>query len=388
MKKHYVGRTVAALVLVFILCSYSWAARIKDIASIGGVRDNQLIGYGLVVGLDGSGDSVKNGFTDQTLSNLLSRQGLSMRDKALKSDNIASVMVTALLPPFAKIGAAIDVMVSSIGDASSLLGGTLLMTPLRGADGKIYAVAQGPVTVGGFSAGGASGKVSKNHTTAGSVPNGGLVERELHYAFDETRNFMINLHRPDFTTCTRLAKMLNKKMSGIEAHIADSGTVAVRTKDTFEGNMIALVSAIESLDIPVDSVARVVLNEKTGTVVIGEKVRISTIAIAHGNLSIQIKEQQQVSQPLPFAPGGGRAGAEPTQVNGATIAPGGNTVVTTDTSVNIMEEKKKLMVVPEGVTIQDVVSALNAIGVSPRDLIIILQAIKAAGALQADLVIM
>ncbi len=373
--------------IVFFLSSHSWAARIKDIASIGGVRNNQLIGYGLVVGLDGSGDSIKNGFTDQTLSNLLSRQGLSMRDKTLKSDNIASVMVTALLPPFVKIGAAIDVMVSSIGDAGSLLGGTLLMTPLRGADGKIYAVAQGPVTVGGFSAGGASGKVSKNHTTVGSVPNGGLVERELAYAFDESRNFMINLHRPDFTTCTRLADTLNQKMSGIEARIADSGTVAVRTKDTFEGNMVALVSAIERLEIPVDSVARVVLNEKTGTVVIGERVRISTIAIAHGNLSIQIKEQQQVSQPLPFAPGG-QAGAGPTQVGGATIASGGNTVVTSDTSVNIMEEKKKLMVVPEGVTIQDVVSALNAIGVSPRDLIIILQAIKAAGALQADLVIM
>lgn len=373
--------------VVLFLSSHSWAARIKDIASIGGVRNNQLIGYGLVVGLDGSGDSIKNGFTDQTLSNLLSRQGLSMRDKTLKSDNIASVMVTALLPPFVKIGAAIDVMVSSIGDADSLLGGTLLMTPLRGADGKIYAVAQGPVTVGGFSAGGASGKVSKNHTTVGSVPNGGLVERELTYAFDESRNFMINLHRPDFTTCTRLADTLNQKMSGIEARIADSGTVAVRTKDTFEGNMVALVSAIERLEIPVDSVARVVLNEKTGTVVIGERVRISTIAIAHGNLSIQIKEQQQVSQPLPFAPGG-QAGAGPTQVGGATIASGGNTVVTSDTSVNIMEEKKKLMLVPEGVTIQDVVSALNAIGVSPRDLIVILQAIKAAGALQADLVIM
>lgn len=387
MKQHHLARTAAALMVVLFLSSHSWAARIKDIASIGGVRNNQLIGYGLVVGLDGSGDSIKNGFTDQTLSNLLSRQGLSMRDKTLKSDNIASVMVTALLPPFVKIGAAIDVMVSSIGDADSLLGGTLLMTPLRGADGKIYAVAQGPVTVGGFSAGGASGKVSKNHTTVGSVPNGGLVERELTYAFDESRNFMINLHRPDFTTCTRLADTLNQKMSGIEARIADSGTVAVRTKDTFEGNMVALVSAIERLEIPVDSVARVVLNEKTGTVVIGERVRISTIAIAHGNLSIQIKEQQQVSQPLPFAPGG-QAGAGPTQVGGATIASGGNTVVTSDTSVNIMEEKKKLMLVPEGVTIQDVVSALNAIGVSPRDLIVILQAIKAAGALQADLVIM
>jgi len=381
------SKVLAVFLLFFYFCSYSHAARLKDIAGIGGVRDNQLIGYGLVVGLDGSGDSIKNGFTDQTLANLLTRQGLSMRDNMLKSDNIASVMVTAVLPPFSKTGSQIDVTVSSIGDADSLLGGTLLMTPLRGADGKIYAVAQGAVTVGGFSAGGASGRISKNHATVGTIMNGAFVERELFHNFQVKKDFTVNLNRPDFTTCTRMANMLNEKINDIRAKIVDSGTVAVEIENSFEGNITALVSAIEHLEIPVDSVATVVLNEKTGTVVIGEKVRISTVAIAHGNLSIQIKDQQQVSQPMPFAPAGrGRVihGANA----GTTIAQGGNTVVTTDTSVNIMEEKKKLMVVPEGITIQDVVRALNAIGVSPRDLIIILQAIKAAGALQAELVIM
>lgn len=383
-----IKQAVVVVIIVLLAASPLSAARIKDIADIGGVRDNQLIGYGLVVGLNGTGDSVKNGFTSETLANLLSRQGLSMKDKTLKSDNVAAVMITAQLPPFAKVGTRIDVMVSSVGDSSSLQGGTLLMTPLRGADSNIYAVAQGAVTIGGFSAGGGGTGITKNHATVGRISNGALIEREVHYEFTHKRAFTINLHRPDFTTCNSLAAILKERIPYVDAKLIDSNTVAVSMKESYSGDIVALVSSIENLDIPVDSVAMVVLNEKTGTVVMGDKVRISTIAIAHGNLSIQIKETQQVSQPLPFAPSA-PAGSGPTQINGgAAMAPGGQTVVTTDTSVDVMEEKKQLMVVPQGVTIQEVVNALNAVGVSPRDLIAILQTIKAAGALQADLIIL
>ena len=362
------------------------AARIKDISAIGGVRENQLIGYGLVVGLMGTGDDVKNGFTRETIANMLSRHGLSMRDRSIKSDNIAAVMVTALLPPFAKTGARIDVTVSSIGDAESLSGGQLLMTPLRAADGEIYALAQGPLVLGGFSAGGANASVTKNQTNVGMIANGAFVEREVKYPFAQDRKFTINLYQPDFTMATKLASTLVSTIKGLEAQAIDSGTITVSFGNSFEGNMAQMIAAVENIDVSVESVAVVVMNEKTGTVVMGESVRISTVAIAHGNLSIQIKEDQNVSQPLPFAPQPPR-GSRPTanRKEGTIVAPGGQTVVTTDTTVNVQEEKKQLMVIPKGVTIQDVVMALNAIGVSPRDLITIIQTIKAAGALQADL---
>ena len=370
-----------------VVVSYAYGARIKDIASIGGVRDNQLHGYGLVIGLDGTGDSVKNGFTDQTLANMLTRQGLAMKNKtsSLKADNVAAVMVTAKLPAFAKIGTKIDVMVSSIGDADSLLGGTLPMTSLVGADGRVYATAQGPMVIGGFSAGGSGAKASKNHTTVGRIPNGASVERELKYDFDKKKKFTLNLHNPDFTTCERMAKVIRSQLIDIKAEFIDSGSITVYIKDSFNKNIVDLISIIENLDVPVDSAAVVVMNEKTGTIVMGENVRISTVAVAHGNLSIHIREDKQVSQPLPFAPAP-PIGSSPAKVgNGVTMAPGGQTVVTTQTSVGVSEEKKKLMVVHNGVTIQEVVNALNAIGVSSRDLIDILQTIKAAGVLQAEL---
>ncbi len=392
MKSKSSSRDIFKYAAIFVLIglmslSNAYAARIKDIASIGGVRDNQLSGYGLIVGLNGTGDSITNGFTNQTLANLLSSQGLSMKDKTLKAKNVAAVMVTAKLPPFAKTGMRIDAMVSSLGDCTSLLGGTLLMTPLRGADNKIYAVVQGPVTIGGFSAGGSGTGITKNITTAGRVINGAFIERELHYDFAQKREFTINLNRPDFTTCRGLEVILSGKIPDVNAKIIDSNTVAVSLKDSYKGSIVTLVSDIENLDIPVDSVATVVMNEKTGTVVMGSKVRISTVAIAHGNLSIRIKETQNVSQPLPFAPS--PSSSAPTEIEGGTtIAPGGQTVVTTDKSVGVIEEKRKLMIVPQGISIQEVVNALNAIGVSPRDLITILQTIKAAGALQADLMIL
>lgn len=369
--------------------TFSYAARIKDIAAIGGVRDNQLIGYGIVVGLAGTGDDLtKNLFTTESLANIMVRQGLTMRDKTatMKADNVAAVMVTASLPPFAKIGTKIDVSVSSLGSAKSLLGGTLLLTPLRGVNGEVYAVAQGAVTLGGFSAGGAGGGVSKNHTTAGSIANGAFVEKELKYEFGQKRSLMINLQRPDFTTASRMATIINKAMDFVEAKQIDSFSVSVRAKDAFEGSLSELVYFIESLNVPVDASAVVVMNEKTGTVVMGDNVRISTVAVAHGNLSIQIKEDAKVSQPLPFAPAAPAGSTAPVPGPGGTIiAPGGQTVITPQTTVNVKEEKKFLLMVPQGVTIYDVVRALNSLGVSPRDLITILQAIKAAGALQADL---
>jgi len=387
MKIQRLKITFLVLLIIFVSVSICWGARIKDISSIGGVRDNQLIGYGVVVGLAGTGDDLtKNLFTASSLANIMNNQGLSMKDKtsALKADNIAAVMVTATLPPFVKNGSKIDVMVSSVGSAKSLLGGTLLLTPLRGADGEVYAVAQGALSLGGYSAGGAGGGGTvKNHTRVGRISNGATVEKELAYDFDKQRVMMINLQQPDFTTSSRLAAAVNKALSFAEAKQIDAFSVSVKAKESFTGSLSELVYHVESLDVPVDTPATVILNEKTGTVVMGENVRISTVAVAHGNLSIQIKEEAKVSQPLPFAPG---ASGVPVRVpGGTTIAPGGQTVVTTQSTVNVNEEKRQLLVVPQSVTIFDVVRALNAIGVSPRDLITILQSIKAAGALQADI---
>ncbi len=390
MRKQMALRSVWFLpLLALFLVSTAEAARIKDIAGIGDIRDNQLIGYGLVVGLAGTGDDVKNGFTRETLSNLLVRQGLSTRDRVLTSKNIAAVMVTAQLPPFAKIGSKLDVTVSSLGDAKSLQGGTLLMTPLRGADGEIYAVAQGAVTVGGFSAAGASGSsVSKNHTTAGNIANGALIEKELKYDLADIQRISINLYQPDFTTATRLAASINGKIGAVEAKAVDSGSVLVEMKPSARGDVASLVSLIENIEVSIDGPAVVVLNERTGTVVMGENVRISTVAVAHGNLSIQIREEKEVSQPMPFAPEQQGRSAPVDAGGGVTVAPGGQTVVTPRSEVGVSEEKKGLLVMPRGVTIQDVVRGLNAMGVSPRDLITILQTIKAAGALQADLKIL
>jgi flagellar P-ring protein precursor FlgI len=260
------------------------------------------------------------------------------------------------------------------------------MTLLKGADGEVYAVAQGSVTIGGFSASGAAGGgVTKNHTTAGRITNGATVEKELPYEFGKDRVLLINLYQPDFTTSARLAEVINSSLHNVEVKLVDSSSVSVNIKNNVGMNIVQLVSLIENLDVSVDYAAVVVMNEKTGTVVMGENVRISTVAIAHGNLSIQIKEEKKVSQPLPFAPGAPAGGTAPTKTGGVIMAPGGQTVVTPESQVTVAEEKKQLLVVPRGVTIQEVVRALNAIGVSPRDLITIMQAIKAAGALQADL---
>lgn len=377
------------LAVSLVAASDSRAIRIKDIASIGGVRDNQLISYGLIVGLAGTGDSIENGFTKETLANMLSRQGLAMKEssrKDLSSNNVAAVMITAKLPPFSKIGTKIDVMVSSIGDAKSLRGGTLLMTPLKGVDGKVYAVAQGAISVGGYSAGGSGSKKAKNHPTVGRIINGAFVERELKYDVEKWKSLAINLYRPDFATATGMAAAINAIGAKVDARLVDSATVMIDITESFDKSIVAFIAVVENIDVKVDCPAVVVIDEKTGTVVMGENVRISTVAVAHGNLYIQIKEEKNVSQPQPFSPSPPRFGAGATDAgDGTVIAPGGQTVVTTKTAVNVGEEKNKLVMVPKGITIQEVVRALNAIGVSPGDLITILQTIKSAGALQADL---
>jgi flagellar P-ring protein precursor FlgI len=378
--------------LIILLVTVFWlpgafGARLKDIASIKGIRTNQLIGYGLVVGLNGSGDKGGMDFTIQGLANMLERMGIRVSAEDLKVNNVAAVMVNATLPPFARIGKKIDVIVSSIGDAKNLQGGTLLLTPLKGVDGKIYALAQGPLSIGGFSTGGAAGGgVTKNHPTVGRISGGATVEREIPLSLRDKSELTVILNSPDFTTAARVAHMVNEKLGDSFAEPIDSGTIAIKIPDYYREKVVQLLAAVEDVEVIPDSVAKVIVSEKTGTVVIGENVRVQTVAVAHGNLSIQIKETKRVSQPLPFAPRPPAGGATPTQnEEGVIVAPGGSTVVTPESEVAVEEEDNRLLLVPKGRTIGDLVRALNAIGVTPRDLITILQAMKAAGALQAEL---
>jgi len=363
-------------------------ARIKDIASIKGVRSNQLFGYGLVVGLNGSGDKAGTGFTIQGLANMLERMGVHVSADDVKVSNVAAVMVSATLPPFARIGKKIDITLSSIGDAKSMQGGTLLLTPLKGVDGKVYALAQGAVSIGGFSAGGAAGGgVTKNHPTVGRISGGATIEKELPLSIMERKELTIMLDNHDFNTATRVADAINARLKENCVKPVDSGTLKLRVPEAYQDKVVSLIANIGNLEVTPDSVAKVIVNEKTGTVVIGENVRIQRVAVAHGNLSIQIKETQEVSQPLPFSPSGG--GGAPSQMDsGAVVASGGNTVVAPESDVTVSEEKAQLLLVPEGRTIGELIKALNAIGVTPRDLITILQTLKAAGALQGELEIL
>ncbi len=343
------------------------AARIKDIANIRGVRQNQMVGYGLVVGLDGSGDSTQSEFTQQSLSSLLERMGVTVDPDDLKVKNVAAVMATADLPPFARSGSRIDVLVSSIGDAKNLQGGTLLLTPMKGLDGKVYAMAQGPVSTGGFSYGKGSGTgVQKNFPTAGRVVGGATIEREIRTSLTTWESLTLALHKPDFTTATRMAMAINGTFADSLAQASDAGTVEVRVPDLYKGRLVELIALVEAIGVTPDNISKVIINERTGTVIMGENVRIATIAIAHGNLSIQVNTTENVSQPLPFS----RTG---------------ETVVTNDREILVEEGTNPLFLVESGVSIGEVVRALNALGVTPRDLIAIFQALKAAGALQAEL---
>ncbi len=380
--------TFLAIILLIGFSAEASAVRIKDLASIKGIRHNQLIGYGLVVGLDGSGDKQGTAFTVQSLVNMIERMGIHVDENDVTIKNVAAVMVTAKIPPFARTGNKIDVVVSSIGDAKSLQGGTLLLTPLRGVDRKVYALAQGPISVGGFTAGGAAGGgVTKNHPTVGRISRGATIEREIRVSMQDKEELIITLNNPDFTTAIRVCNAINEKLGRVLASTTDSGTLKLHIPENFRDRVVQMVATIENLEVTPDTIARVILNEKTGTVVIGENVRISTVAVAHGNLSIQIKERTTVSQPLPFAP----APPDDTTTqqfqleDGAVVAPGGQTVVSPDSEVAVQEEKNRLLLVPAGTTIGELVRALNAIGVTPRDLITIFQCIKAAGALQAEL---
>jgi flagellar P-ring protein precursor FlgI len=342
------------------------AARLKDIADVQGMRTNQLFGYGLVVGLNGTGDGTQAAFTTQSIVNMLERMDVNVNPNQVKVKNVAGVMITAQMPPFAKIGQKLDVVVSSLGDAKSLQGGTLLLTHLKGIDDKAYALAQGPISIGGFSAGGAAGGgVQKNHPTAGRIPSGATIEREIPVGINKKGNLLISLHDPDFTTVSRAAEAINDALGADLARPLDAETVSVNVPPEFHGNVVGLIASIEGVDIDPDRRAKVVLDERTGTVVMGEKVKISTVAIAHGNLSIQIKEGTQVSQPPPFSTGA--------------------TVVTPESQVSVQEGGGELVVLDQGASIGELVRALNAVGVTPRDLIAILHSVKAAGALQADL---
>ena len=365
-------KTILLLFLFAVVCIFwppdAHAARIKDIADIKGVRQNQLVGYGLVIGLDGTGDSDAALFTIQSLTSLLEKMGVTVQPKDIDDvENVAAVMVTANLPPFASQGSRIDALVSSIGDAENLQGGTLLYTPLKGADGKVYAIAQGPVSTGGFSVSGNSGdQVQKNFPTVGRVVGGALVENEIHSDFNQKDSLTLALHDPDFTTASRVAQAINRAFYSQLARTENAGSIHVSVPENYLGNTVQFVTMIESLGVTPDMVSKVVVNERTGTVIMGENVRIATIAIAHGNLSIQIDESQQVSQPLPFSRSG-------------------RTVVTPESDIVVQEGKNPIFLVESGVSIGELVKALNALGVSPRDLIAIFQALKAAGALQAEL---
>ena len=357
--------------LIFLHVGLSEAARIKDLTNIQGVRENQLIGYGIVIGLAGTGDSSTNiFFSIQTIASMLKKLGLTVPESevdGLKFKNMATVMVTSSLPPFARSGNHIDVLVSSIGDAKSLQGGTLLLTPLKAPNGKVYAVAQGSVSIGGFEAGRAGKGVQKNHLNVGRIAGGALVEKETPFKFANKKSLTLALDQPDFTTSNRIANTINIFFKDHIAFSKDSGSVEITVPNRFQKNVVKFVSSLERLRVSPDTKAKIIIDERTGTIVIGENVRISTIAVSHGSLTIQIKEDPEVVQPKPLSKG--------------------ETTVVPRTRVIVEEGEDRLLVVPEGASISNIVTALNAIGVTPRDLIAILQAIKAAGALHADLIL-
>ncbi|MBN2654472.1 MAG: flagellar basal body P-ring protein FlgI [Nitrospirae bacterium] len=346
------------------------AERIKDVANFSGIRENELIGYGIVVGLNGTGD--KDGtYIFQPFANMLTRMGVNVNPADIKgkTKNIAAVIVTARLQTMTKPGSKVDVHVASIGDAKSLQGGTLLMTQLKGPDSQVYALAQGPVSIGGFVAGGSGGQTIKNHPNAGSIPNGAIVEKEVPIQLARKKHLELVTAVQDFTTTKRIAERINRDLKADIAIAEGPSSVSINVPDAYSAKIVEFMSRIELLDVEVDMPAKVVVNERTGTIVMGDNVRIAPVALAHGGLTIEIKTDYAVSQPLPLAP----KGAE--------------TVVVPEKEVKV-EEKKVALTEVKGATIGELVKGLNALGVSPKDLIAILQAIKASGSLKAELVIM
>jgi flagellar P-ring protein precursor FlgI len=342
------------------------STRIKDVAFFDGVRENQLIGYGIVVGLNGTGDSLSSSpFTKESLISMLERLGINTRNINMDAKNVAAVMVTASLPPFGRQGATIDINVSSLGSAKSLLGGTLLVTPLYGADGQVYAVAQGSVAATGYSAGGQGATQTKGIPTNARLANGAIIEREMDFQFGDLNFLRLGLRNPDFTTVKRISEVINAKFN-IQSKPLDNGTLHIDIPMSYKDNLVSFITQIEQLEVAPDQRARVLIDDTSGIVVMGENVKISRVAVAHGSLTIQIKDTQDVSQPNSFG--------------------AGNTQAVTNTDIAASEgETGNMVVLESGTTLQNLIDSLNAIGVTPRDLIAILQVIKAAGALHADL---
>lgn len=370
-KTFLIMAAIAALTFVSAGAQADGNTRIKDVVEFEGVRDNMLVGYGLVVGLNGTGDSLNNSpFTQQSIIGMLERLGVNIRDESLNTKNIAAVMVTGMLPPFTNQGAHIDVTVSTLGDSKSLQGGTLLVTPLLGADGQVYSVAQGPVSIAGFTAKGDAGSVTQNIPTTGRISAGGIVEREIPFELASAATTRLALRNPDFTTARRIATAINDHLQFQAATAQNPASVEVKMPPGYQAGMVNLLTDIEQLKIRPDQMARVVIDERSGVIVMGSDVRISTVALAQGNLTIRITEAPLVSQPQPFSK------------QGTTVV-----VPRSDIQVDAGEDKK-ITVLSEGISLQELVSSLNALGVGPRDIITILQSIKTAGALQADIQVM
>ena len=358
---------IIALLLTLGIAELGQCARLKDIADVEGVRGNQLLGYGIVVGLNGTGDG-KVDFTLKSMSNMLEKMGIRTDPILIKVKNVASVMVTSELPPFARPGSKVNITISSMGDAKSLQGGILLITPLKGADGNTYAVAQGPIDLGGFAVSEGGDSAQKNHPTVGTIPQGALVERAIPFDLFQSNKIRIVLRSPDFTTMTRVVAALNRRIGKPAAVAIDSAAVEVPIDPEARGNPVGLIAALEQVEIEQDLGARIIVNERTGTIIMGEKVTINKVALAHGNLNISIRTENQVVQPNALA--------------------GGQTAEVSNVDINVGEEVQSLRIVGGEVTLGDLVKALNAIGATPRDLIAIFTALKAAGALNAELVVM
>jgi flagellar P-ring protein FlgI len=370
MKRALAAIFVACALMISVAQPGEAASRIKDLANFEGVRQNQLIGYGLVVGLNGTGDTINNSpFTRQSLTAMLERLGINIRGQTLRTGNVAAVMVTANLPPFSTQGTRIDVTASALGDAKSLQGGTLLVTPLLGADGNVYAVAQGSLAIGGFQAEGEAAKIVRGVPTVGRISNGAIIEREIDFALNRMNQVRLALRNADFTTAKRIASAINDFLGTPTAEPVDPSTVQITVPQQYHENVVALLTEIEQLQIEPDLPAKVIIDERSGVIVMGRDVRVSTVAVAQGNLTVTISEAPQVSQPAP-------------------LANRGRTVVVPRSRVGVQEEGKKFAIVSEGVSLQQLVDGLNALGIGPRDLISILQAIKAAGAIQADIEVM
>jgi len=355
----------AVLISLLFALPLQAASRIKDVAAFEGVRSNQLFGYGLVVGLEGKGDGTQARFTVQTIANMLERAGVTIEPGNMRTKNVAAVMVTATLPPFARQGSTIDVVVSSIGDAKSLQGGTLVMTPLQAADSQVYATAQGQIMLGGYSAGGSGTRATTSHPTVGRISNGGLVEKEVEVNLTGRSRLNLVLNRNDFTSASRAEKAINDVFGFDVARAIDGRTISISVPQDYSNRIIEFMSAVENARVEMDNAARVVLNERTGTVVLGKDVSVSGISIIHGTLSLQVGTIFNVSQPNALSQG--------------------MTAIVPEESLTVTEEPARTATIREGASVEEIVRALNDIGATPRDVIAILQAIKAQGALQADI---